>query len=212
MDAAGLGWIDGIMLTYNFRNMHTPEMKAGVDACVKAGIGLTAMKTQANASWFSSSETDLKAHFMSKGFTEEQAKLKAVWTHPHIASICSQMDTMKLLKANVEAAADGVSLSSADMRLLQRYASETAQDYCAGCSDICAGAVAGRIPVSDVMRCHMYSQGYGRPDWSRAHFSQINADVLKAMAESDYSEAERRCPRKMPIGKLVHAALEAFLS
>ena len=27
--AAGLGYIDGIMMSYNFRNMHTPEMKAG---------------------------------------------------------------------------------------------------------------------------------------------------------------------------------------
>jgi predicted aldo/keto reductase-like oxidoreductase len=45
--ASKLGWIDGIMMIYNFRTMGTDRMKAAVDACAKAGIGLTAMKTQA---------------------------------------------------------------------------------------------------------------------------------------------------------------------
>ncbi|UCG67165.1 MAG: aldo/keto reductase, partial [Deltaproteobacteria bacterium] len=51
MGAAKLGWIDGIMVTYNYRLMHTDPMKRAVEACVKAGIGLTAMKTQAGWSW-----------------------------------------------------------------------------------------------------------------------------------------------------------------
>ena len=45
--AAKLGWVDGIMMTYNYRLMVKDEMKRAVDACAKAGIGLTAMKTQA---------------------------------------------------------------------------------------------------------------------------------------------------------------------
>ena len=44
--AAGCQWIDGIMFTYNYRLMHEPRMKAAVEACYQAGIGLTAMKTQ----------------------------------------------------------------------------------------------------------------------------------------------------------------------
>jgi predicted aldo/keto reductase-like oxidoreductase len=45
--AAKLGWVDGIMMAYNYRTMQTDRVKAAVDACTKAGIGLTAMKTQA---------------------------------------------------------------------------------------------------------------------------------------------------------------------
>jgi len=45
-EAAKLGWIDGIMLKYDFRLMQTDAMKAAMDAATKAGIGLTAMKTQ----------------------------------------------------------------------------------------------------------------------------------------------------------------------
>ena len=44
--ASGLGWIDGIMMRYNYRLMHTDEMQRAMDACAKAGIGLTAMKSQ----------------------------------------------------------------------------------------------------------------------------------------------------------------------
>lgn len=52
--AARLGWIDGIMMAYSFRTMNTDRMKKAVDACVKAGIGLTAMKTQAKMPSFGS--------------------------------------------------------------------------------------------------------------------------------------------------------------
>jgi hypothetical protein len=45
--AAKLGWIDGIMMSYNYRLMGKASMKRAVEACVEAGIGLTAMKTQA---------------------------------------------------------------------------------------------------------------------------------------------------------------------
>jgi uncharacterized protein len=45
LGAARLDWIDAVMLTYNFRVMNQPKMVKAVEACVKAGIGLVAMKT-----------------------------------------------------------------------------------------------------------------------------------------------------------------------
>lgn len=44
-DGAKLGWIDGIMATYNYRLMHTDRIKKAVDACAEAGIGLIARET-----------------------------------------------------------------------------------------------------------------------------------------------------------------------
>jgi hypothetical protein len=35
------------MTSFNYRLMHSDAMKKAVDACVEAGVGLTAMKTQA---------------------------------------------------------------------------------------------------------------------------------------------------------------------
>jgi predicted aldo/keto reductase-like oxidoreductase len=213
--AAKLGYIDGIMLTYNFRNMHTPEMKAAVEVCVKAGIGLTAMKTQAERSWFNSSPAEkggaeLMEAFIKKGMSEQQAKLKAVWTNPDIASICSQMPSMAILKANVAAAADTAPLTSQEMRLFKQYALETADQYCAGCGHICETALAGRVPVGDIMRYHMYGQSYGRLDWAREQFGKLGPEVRLRMAQIDYGAAERHCPQRMPIARLMQQALEEF--
>ena len=213
--AAKRDYIDGIMLTYNFRIMHTPEMKAAMDSCAQAGIGLTAMKTQAERSWLGGGRdekagAEMVETFMEKGMTEHQAKLKAVWTNPHIASICSQMPDMTILKANVAAAMDTTPLTSGQMGLLEKYAEETAHQYCAGCGHICEAAVAGRVPIGDIMRFHMYRESYGRPDWAREHFHRLGPDMHRRLAETDFAAAERCCPRRMPIALLMRRAIEYF--
>ncbi len=98
-----MGWIDGIMMSYNFRLMHSEKMRKAVDACTIAGIGLTAMKTQGGGSVRTSTETELElaGSFLQKGFTDAQAKLKAVWENQAIASICSEMPNTTILMANV---------------------------------------------------------------------------------------------------------------
>ncbi|NIR17370.1 MAG: aldo/keto reductase [Desulfobacterales bacterium] len=214
MDAAELGWIDGIMMSYNYRLMHTDQMKKAVDACAKAGIGLTAMKTQAVRSWgiFGSvgEETDtavkLTESFRKKGFTPEQARLKAVWQNSHIASICSEMDSLTILMANVAAALDRTELSSQDMRLLQKYAYETASGYCAGCAHLCESAAEGHVPISDVMRYLMYSRSYGNKEQARSLYHEIGQETRSLIASRDYSVAEQRCPQGMPIGRLMREA------
>lgn len=213
--APSLGYIDGIMMTYNYRNMFNPGMQRAIEGCVKAGIGLTAMKTQAGRSVFDFTKAQkegekLTAAFMEKGFTEHQAKLKAVWTQPDIAAICSQMPNMTIFKANVAAAVDTTPLSSRDMRLFQDYAAATANQYCAGCSDICEAAVMGKVPIRDIMRFHMYNQSYGQLDWARDHFKALPNEVQKEMTRMDFRAAERRCPHHLPIAKMMRKALDDF--
>ncbi|MDA8141751.1 MAG: aldo/keto reductase [Desulfobacteraceae bacterium] len=213
--AAKLGWIDGIMLTYNFRIMYTDAMQAAVEACAKAGIGLTAMKSQAKESWYDFSQATkegkaLAEQFKKKGWSEPQAKLKAVWQNPRIASICSQMDSMQLLKSNVDAAVDPTPLTSQEMHLFQQYACATGGHYCTGCGQICESALIAQIPVSSIMRYHMYCRSYGRPDWARAQFSALPATIREQLAAMDYTAAEARCPQRMPIARLMKEALEAY--
>ena len=125
LGAARLGWIDGIMMTYNYRLMHTDRMKRAVDACLKAGIGMTAMKTQGGRSKKTDTDTELEmtGQFLQKGFTDAQAKLMAVWQNPNIASICSQMPNMTILMSNAAAAMGKTQLSSNDRQLLQHFPS-----------------------------------------------------------------------------------------
>ena len=212
LGAAKLGWIDGIMVTYNYRLMNTDGMRRAVEACVKAGIGLTAMKTQAGRSWWSvgreSRATEqLIARFSSKGFTQEQARLKAVWENPHIASICSEMTNLKILTANVAAARNQTRLSFEDNRLLNRYAQETASEYCAGCARICESTLKERVPVCDTMRYLMYARYYGEPGRAAALFRGLSPQMRRQMATVDYTAAETACPQAMPIGRLMKEAI-----
>jgi len=209
LEGAKLGWIDGIMMTYNYRLMHTKGMKRAVDACVKAGIGLTAMKTQGGGSVRTDTDTEIEmaGRFLEKGFTDGQAKLRAVWQNPNIASICSQMPNMSLLMSNIAAAVNKTELSSRDTDLLQHYARETHSDYCTGCTSICESAVGEDIPIGDVMRHLMYCRSYGDRHFAMAEFNKIPEKIRIRLAKTDYSNAEQRCPQKMAIGQLMKEAL-----
>ena len=210
LEAAKLGWIDGIMMAYNFRLMHTDRMKRAVAACVKAGIGLTAMKTQGGGSIKTDTDIELKmaGRFLRKGFTDAQAKLMAVWQNSDIASICSQMPNMTILRANVSAALNKTDLSAKDTEWLQRYARETHSDYCAGCTDICESAVESNVPIGDVLRYLMYYRSYGDYHYAADRFQTIPENIRLQMAHLDYSSAEQKCPQKIAIGKLMGQAVK----
>jgi len=211
LEAAKLGWIDGIMMSYNYRLMVKEKMKRAVDACVKAGIGLTAMKTQAafTANFYASigSETDdalkMTESFLKKGYTAEQAKLKVVWENPNIASICSAMPNMTILQANVAAALKKKHLSEGDKQRLEQYAQRTAPGYCAGCANICESAVNLDIPISDILRYSMYNHSYGDRDTALSLFNALPTDVKANILKADYSIAEKYCPQKILIGKVL---------
>ena len=212
--AAKLGWIDGIMMSYNYRLMVKDKMKRAVDACVKAGIGLTAMKTQAvfSANFYASigSETDdalkMTENFLKKGYTAEQAKLKVVWENPNIASICSAMPNMTILQANVNAALNRQSLSAGDKQRLKQYAQHTASGYCAGCATICESAVDLDIPICDLLRYSMYHYSYGDQETALTLFNALPADTKANILKADYSRAEKYCPQKIQIGKILKNA------
>jgi predicted aldo/keto reductase-like oxidoreductase len=214
--AAKLGWIDGIMMSYNYRIMGTDQMKRAVDACVKAGIGLTAMKTQAafSANFYASigSETDhalkMTESFIKKGYTAEQAKLKAVWDNPQIASICSAMPNMTILQANVAAALNRTKLSLGDKQRLDQYAHQTCAGYCAGCADICESAIDLSVPISDIMRCSMYQNGYGDREQALSLFKALPTELRANIVKADYSKAEKHCPQRIQIGRVLKRAYE----
>ena len=208
LGASKLGWIDGIMMTYNYRLMQKDDMKKAVEACHKAGIGLTAMKTQGGGPIKTDSEEELKlaGHFIKKGFTPHQAKIKAVWENEAIASLCSQMPNLTILSANVAAALDRTKLETSDLRTLKIHADKTCTGYCAACSEICDKAMGKDTRIADVMRYMMYYRSYGDTERARKHFAELPSDIRSNMTRLDYSAAERACPQNIPIGRVMNEA------
>ena len=219
LEAANLGWIDGIMISYNYRLMVQDQMKRAVEACAKAGIGLTAMKTQAafTARFYSTigSESDaalgMTEQFMKKGYSAEQAKLKAVWENEAIASICSAMPNMTILQANAAAALNKNALSRSDKQLLQQYAQRTSAGYCAGCAHLCESAVNHAVPISELCRYAMYKNSYGDADRARELFHALPESVRRKIPTMDYTRAEAVCPQKIQIGKVLREEYRSFL-
>ena len=203
--AARLDWIDAILARYNFRSMQDAKMQAAVEACHKAGIGLTAMKTQAKEIT-TQEDRKLTSHFLERGFTEGQAKIKVVLEDKRFSSACVGMKSVAVLTSNVAAVLDKTKLTQADMDVFAEYAKATCSDYCAGCAYICNSAVPDVPCISDIMRYLMYCNSYGEKDRARELFAKTPAKIRNKLLSADYSLAEARCPQRIPIGKLVAEA------
>ncbi|GAB6039052.1 hypothetical protein JCM15519_36110 [Fundidesulfovibrio butyratiphilus] len=206
LGAASRPGLDVVMITYNFRLMREEKMRKAMDACHKAGIGLVAMKTQGGGPVKTDSQAELDAagRFLEKGFTDKQARLKAVWENPQVASICSQMPSLTILAANVAAARDRTALAEADFRALHDLAQDTRQGYCAGCGAICAQA--GGEYVREVMRYMMYYNDYGEKDLARELFASLPDEVRASLATTDYARAEKACPQGLAIADIMRNA------
>jgi predicted aldo/keto reductase-like oxidoreductase len=204
--AAKAGWVDALMTTYNFREMQDENMQAAVEACYKAGVGLVAMKTQAQEVK-TEEDKKLTEHFLKRGFTEGQAKIKAVLEDERISSACTSRGNLAHLYENVAAVLDKTKLSRTDMDVLKQYAKETCSGYCAGCSNICGPAVPEAPHINNVMRYLMYYNSYGEQQDARELFAKIPQDARDKLLSADYSLAEARCPQHLPIGKLMAEAV-----
>jgi len=204
------GGIDVVMITYNFRVMQTQKMQEAMAAAAEAGIGVMAMKTQGFGPTRPDSEAELKmvSRFLERGFTDKQAKLKAVWEDPKISGICSQMPTLTILAANVAASRDMTALAEDEIRALAAFAEDTRDGYCAGCSSICQEAVGGVVPIGEVMRGLMYHKHYGDPELAKGVLAGLSEEAKAGLASLDYSRAERACPHGLAIAELMREAGE----
>jgi predicted aldo/keto reductase-like oxidoreductase len=207
--AAKLDWIEGILVKYNWRDMQDEELSKAVDACHKKGIALTAMKVMGKGSdekIETEGDKKLTDHFIKRGFSAQQAKIKCVMDDKRIPSVCVGMQNIKLLDANVAASLDKTKLTVEDHDAMRQIALETCSGHCAGCAEICETAVPEMPYVSDVMRYLMYHNGYGERQVAREFYSELPQQSRNAISTIDYSRAEKLCPQKMPIARLMAEA------
>lgn len=150
---------------------------------------------------------DLSAmsHFMDKGYTPEQAKLKVVWEDKRITTCVSEMTNVTMLKDNVAAATDGVQLSGRDREMLDKLAQYNRTLYCQGCMR-CASVMGSESWIPDVLRYMMYYNSYGKTDDARRLFRELPEPVRNRLPLRDYSLVERACPNKIKIGKAMREA------
>lgn len=210
--AAKCGWVDVCLVAYNFQLMQDDEYQRAIDVAHKAGIGLVAIKTQRKVTidpmpFETDADRKLAAHFLERGYTDGQAKLKIVLDDERFASAAVGMNKLDILSQNVAAALDKTKLAQSDREALQEYAKATCNRYCTGCAHICSAAAPDVPYVDHIMRYVMYHDSYGQRRRARDMFGRIPSDVRSRLLSTDFSLAEARCPQNLPIAKVVAEAV-----
>ncbi|MEM7254571.1 MAG: aldo/keto reductase [Pseudomonadota bacterium] len=199
--AAKVGGIDAILFRYNFRRYGDRELNLAIDACHKAGIGMLAMKTMGSVP----ADMEQVVDFQSEDFTLGQAKLKSVWADERIASIVSEMDSVRLVRENIAAAKSEKPLTVGEAHQLNRLAALTAQYSCQGCSHLCERAAGQSVAIADSLRFLMYSESYGRPEHAKRLYQAIPV-AERGASESALQAASAACPQGINIAaRLVEA-------
>ena len=198
--AVDCGWIDQIMLKYNFRDkVDAAALEKALDRAHKANIGLVAMKTQGGAEV---SYPDRVADYVQKGFKKEVAAIKSVWADPRIQVVVSEMTTLSDLRENV--AASKAPLTAMETKMLEQYRLQTANLYCHGCGTLCETASKG-VKVSEVMRYLRYYEAYGKRQSARALYQALPAEA-RMMADLEVDKLDAACPHGLPVSDLLKKA------
>ncbi len=204
--AAEAGWIDAIMFRYNFRIYGEKELNDAMDECVKAGVGLIAMKTQGSEASF----RDAWRKYTSEGrWTKHQAVLKAVWADSRITAAVSSMESFTQLRENIAAAVDREELGRADWEAIERYAAETRRYACDGCDHICNAAVDAPVRIGDTMRFLMYHEVYGEREKAKRLFAGLPGEA-KRLRGVDFSGADSACPHGVDVAAHMARSAEVF--
>ena len=173
--AAECGWLDQIMIQYNYRTMDADAVKRAVNKASKANLGIVAMKTQGGAGEFKEGKDSAKFKtFAEKGFKKEQAAIKTVFADERIHAVVSEMTNRDMLRDNMAASIDPLTPKQA--RLLEEHRQKTAHLYCHGCGHLCETAAKG-VPVATVLRYLRYYEVYGKRAEARALYQALPAEA-----------------------------------
>ena len=202
--AANCGWIDQIMIQYNYRTMNADSVRRALDAASKANLAIVAMKTQGGARNFRDA-TDAKdfKHFVEKGFKKESAAIKTVFSDQRVQCVVSEMTNRDMLRENIASSRDHA-LSQRDQKLLEEYRLATAHLYCHGCGHHCEPA-SGGVAVADIMRYLRYHEVYGKRQRARELYQALSPDA-RNLATADLAAAQAACPHGLQVVELLHRA------
>lgn len=205
--AAKCGWIDQIMIQYNYRTMDGDAIRKAIDAASKANLGIVAMKSQGGAGEFKEiGDSPRFKGFLEKGFKKEQAAIKSVFADERIHAVVSEMTNRDMLRENM--AATITPLDAKHARLLEEHKQRTAHLYCHGCGHLCETQAKG-VPVATVLRYLRYYSVYGKRAEARSLYQALPPEA-RNLAAADLAAAEKACPHGLPVVELITWADKAM--
>jgi predicted aldo/keto reductase-like oxidoreductase len=202
--AAKNGWMDQIMIQYNYRTMNTDEVRRALDAAAKANLGIVAMKTQGGAGQFRESNASPKfKEFTDKNFKKEQAAIMTVFSDQRVHAVVSEMTNRDMLRENISSSRDHT-VTLREQKLLEEHRQATAHLYCHGCGHHCEPA-AGGVAVADILRYLRYDEVYGKRQRARELYQALSPEA-RDLAKADLAAAAAACPHGLPLVELIQRA------
>lgn len=186
-NAAEAGYVDAIMVKYDPRTKKSDKMNAALDKCVKAGIGLIAMKTQQSSQAFK----DRWAKLTKSSLSVQQAVVKGVLADERLTGMTSHMENIKQIDENTAAARD-IKLAAADYDILMGLYAEGPHYMCEICGGACASAIGRPNALHDVARSVMYYERYGHRDTARELYRSL-APNLVDLSDEELGMASAAC-------------------
>jgi predicted aldo/keto reductase-like oxidoreductase len=206
--AADCGWMDQIMIQYNYRTMSADAIRRALDAASKANLAIVAMKTQGGAGSFREAGDAAKfKEFVEKGFKKQAAAIKTVFADHRVHAVVSELTTRDMLRENIAASRDHT-LTLREQKQLEESRQATAHLYCHGCGHHCESA-AGGVAVADILRYLRYHEVYGKRQRARELYQALPAEA-RDLAAADLAAAQAACPHGLPIVELIHRADRAM--
>jgi len=189
MTAVKSGHFDVIQPSFNF--MKFPQLPDVMKEAHKRGVGVIAMKTLAGAK-------DMKMEAREEEFP--QAAFKWVLKNPEVSGLIITMKTVSDIEVYLKAS--GAEFTSADQRVLDRYAGLYGKEYCrTGCGECEVSCPAG-VQIASVMRYHMYFKDYGMEKRAIQSYASLTRNAA-ACTECDEPACTGKCPYGLPVKELL---------
>jgi len=203
--AAQGGWIDQIMIQYNYRTMNGDDIRRALDLASKANLALVAMKSQGGAGEFREVNAAPKFNeLIDKGFKKEQAAIKTILAEGRMQVVVSEMTNRDMLRENMAACRD-TTLSLNEQKLLEQHRAATSHLYCHGCGHHCEPAAGGNVAIADILRYLRYHEVYGKRQRARELYQAL-APEARDIAVANLLAAQAACPHGLPIVELIKRA------
>ena len=206
IDLVNTGYPESITLQYNLLNRTLEE---GIAYAKEKGVGVVVMGPVAGGRLGASSEV-LSGLVPGIDRVPELA-LRFVLSNPNVTIALSGMSTMQHVEENIVTAADEVSLSPEDARLIQGHMerlSEMAKLYCTGCG-YCQPCPS-EVNIPRIFELYNMGQVYGLWGPARAAYKSVLERGKGADECVECGECEEKCPQNIEIRDQLKAAHEAL--
>jgi len=201
------GRFDVIQVSYSFATGAGAEgaaIEAALDEMKKVGVGMVAMKVMGGG--YLRRLTDSLRRSLTERPSAHVAALRWALRHDRIQTTSVRMADREQLEENIRAMEKP--FSEEDRKLLAVRLDEIRPLLCRMCG-ACDGACPKGMPVSELVRCATYAEGYGVYAMGRDRFSRLPA-VAREVRCSDCARCAVRCPNGVRLHERLVRAQELY--